>query len=377
MSQRRRNIKLEEIMTSSADAADGKAHSKTGLISRGEEPLNLEMPFSALADWITPNEQFYVRCHFPVPQIDAGSWRLRVEGAGAQAMELRLDELKQMPTHTITATIECAGNGRSFLQPKVKGVAWDSGAVGNAEWTGVLLRDVLTRAGGSDGAAEVILEGADRGAVKEPPKPAGEVQYARSLPIAKANADVLLAFAMNREPLTPEHGFPLRAVVPGWFGMASVKWLQRIVVSEIPFSGYYQSTDYSYWTTQDGLPALAPLAEMQVKAQIARPEMNEVLPIGTEYRVHGAAWASAADVVEVEVSTDGGENWSAAGLIGEPVKNAWRFWEFRWTTPAQPTRCALMVRATDSAGRTQPRERSADFGTYMVNHWLTISVEVR
>ncbi|MBA2742789.1 MAG: sulfite oxidase [Chthoniobacterales bacterium] len=363
-------------MGESADGIDGKGRSEIGLINRGEEPLNLEMPFSALATWITPNEQFYVRCHFPVPQIDSATWRLQVEGAVAQPLELRLADLDQMQAHTIAATMECAGNGRSFLEPKVKGVAWDIGAVGNARWTGVLLRDVLALAG-ADRALEVILEGADRGTLKEAPKPPGEIQYARSLPFAKANTDVLLAYAMNGERLTPEHGYPLRAVVPGWFGMASVKWLQRIVVSEAPFNGYYQSIDYTYWTRDHELPTLAPLAEMRVKAQIARPEMHEVVPPGREYRVHGAAWSSDSDVVAVEVSTDGGRNWSPANLIGEPVKNAWRFWELRWQTPQHPTRCTLIARATDAAGRTQPRERIADYGTYMINHWLPISVEVR
>src|SRR3982751_2471274 len=208
------------------------------MITRQTTPLNLEMPFSSLRDFITPNERFYVRGHFPIPEIKAETWRLKVDGAGANKLELSYAELRQMPARTITATMECAGNGRSFLEPKVKGVEWDLGAVGNAEWTGVLLRDVLERAGLQPEALEAILEGSDKGEIKEPPRPAGEIHYARSVPIGKATADVLLAYEMNGEPLTPEHGFPVRAVVPGWFGMASVKWLQRIAVSEGPF-GFY------------------------------------------------------------------------------------------------------------------------------------------
>ena len=227
--------------------------------------------------------------------------------------------------------MECAGNGRSFLQPKVKGVAWDLGAVGNAEWTGVLLRDVLQRAGVRSGALEVVLEGGDKGTIPEPPRPPGEIHYARSLPIAKASDDVLLAFEMNGQPLPASHGFPLRAVVPGWFGMASVKWLQRIIVTETPFNGYYQSIDYTYWQRRDGMPTLVPLAEMELKAQIARPSMGEVLSAGAPYRVHGAAWAGTEEVAGVEISIDGGGRWSPANLIGESVKNAWRFWEFIWT----------------------------------------------
>ena len=356
---------------------DSNLHLDERLITRSEEPLNLEMPFASLREFVTPNEKFYVRCHFPIPQIDARSWKLRVEGAVGKTCEFTLDELRSLPRHTIGATMECAGNGRSHLEPKVKGVAWDIGAVGHAEWSGVLLRDVLERAGADAGARDVVLEGADRGAIKEPPRPPGEIHYARGVPIAKANADVLLAFEMNGAPLTPEHGFPLRVVVPGWFGMSSVKWLQRIVVTTEPFSGYYQSIDYTYWEQRNGMPTLVPLAEMRVKAQIARPHMGEVLPAGQEYRVHGAAWGGEEEVALVEVSADSGATWQAASLLGEATRNAWRFWEFTWKTPTQPGEYVLMARATDSAGRIQPPQRVEEYGTYMINHVLPIRVQVR
>lgn len=355
----------------------GSTTSGHQLITRAETPLNLEMPFSTLRDFVTPNEQFYVRCHFPVPALDPATWRLNIAGAVDTPLELTLDDVRALPARTVPATMECAGNGRSHLEPKVKGVAWDIGAVGHAEWTGVLLRDVLERAGIRSDAVEVILEGADRGAIKEPPRPPGEINYARSLPLKKANADVLLAFAMNGQPLTPEHGFPLRAVVPGWFGMASVKWLQRIVVTREPFLGYYQSIDYTFWETRDGIPTLVPLAQMRVKAQIARPTVGEIVPASSAYRIHGAAWAAEQDIASVEVSVDGGATWSEAQLLGTPITNAWRFWEFNWQTPAQPGNYTLMARATDSAGQTQPATRIAEYGTYMINHWLPIQVEVR
>ncbi len=182
---------------------------------------------------------------------------------------------------------------------------------------------------------------------------------------------------MNSAPLTPTHGFPLRVVVPGWFGMASVKWLQRIVVSDTPFNGYYQSIDYTYWAAQNGLPELKPLREMQVKAQIARPHMGEVIAASADYRVHGAAWAAEDPVSKVEVSTDSGATWMEAQLLGEPVQYAWRFWEFTWRTPAEAASYRLVARASDAAGRTQPRERIVEYGTYMVNQWLPITVEVR
>jgi len=347
-----------------------------GMITRSVTPLNLEMPFSSLREFITPNEQFYVRGHFPIPEIDTRSWRLKVEGAVGLPFESSYDELRQMPSKTMTATMECAGNGRSFLEPKVKGVAWDLGAVGNAQWTGVLLRDVLHRAGVKPGAQEVVLEGNDKGTIPDPPRPPGEIYYARSLPIAKASDDVLLAYEMNGQPLSASHGFPLRAVVPGWFGMASVKWLQRIIVTVTPFNGYYQSIDYTYWRRRDGLPTLLPLAEMELKAQIARPSMGEVVPAGAPYRIHGAAWTGTGVIAGVELSSDGGVTWSSAKLLGESVKNAWRFWEYNWT-PSASGNHTLIARACDSSGRTQPELRNPDHGTYVINHWLPIEVEVR
>src|SRR5438445_8418361 len=184
------------------------------MIMREKEPLNLEMPFGALDGFVTPNERFYIRCHFLIPKINERDWRLRVGGKVARPFEVTMDDLRQMPTQTITATLECAGNSRVFLIPKVKGVQWELGAVGNAEWTGVRLRDVLERAQISDTAHEIVFEGADNGTIAELPRPAGKVNFARSVPVEKAMHDVLLAFAMNGEPLPAAHGFPLRAIVP-------------------------------------------------------------------------------------------------------------------------------------------------------------------
>ena len=346
------------------------------MITREKEPLNVEMPFAAVESFITPTEHFYVRCHFPIPKIDERKWRFKVEGLVAQPLELTLDELRQMPEHTIRATVECAGNGRVFLVPKVKGVQWELGAVGNAQWTGVRLRDVLERARISDAAREIVFEGADSGTIAELPRPAGKVNFARSVPIEKAMHDVLLAWAMNGEPLTEAHGFPLRAIVPAWYGMASVKWLQRLIITDRPFYGYYQSIDYAYWRRDENGPVLVPLAEMQVKAEIARPENNEVVCANARYHVRGAAWTGDAIVTRVEISLDGGRSWSDTSLKGDAIENAWRLWEFEWKSPA-PGNYTLMARATDSRGRVQPIERDLDANNYMINHCLPIAVEVR
>jgi DMSO/TMAO reductase YedYZ molybdopterin-dependent catalytic subunit len=353
------------------------ADKKTQLIARETEPLNLEMPFSAATDFITPTELFYVRCHFPIPEIAAQNWRLKVEGEVETPFQLTYDELCGMETRTIAATLECAGNNRIFLEPKVKGVQWGLGAVGNASWTGVPLSALLERARIKANALEVILEGADEGEVDKTPKPSGKISFCRSLPLAKAQADVLLAYEMNGERLSASHGFPLRAIVPGWYAMASVKWLRRIIITDKPFNGFYQSLDYTYWDRSGLLPTLAPLTEQQVKAEIARPEGGEVVPADSSYRIHGAAWGGESNITKVEISFDSGGTWTAAKLLGEPVKNAWRLWEYEWHTPADRGRHTLLARATDSLGRTQSFERNPDRGTYMINHLLPVEIEVR
>ena len=351
---------------------------QSGLIVREQEPLNLEMPFSTLTGFTTPNESFYIRCHFPIPEIAAADWRLKVEGEVEAPFELGYDELLQMETLTVPATLECAGNNRIFLEPKVKGVQWELGAVGNASWTGVSLAVLLERAKVKSAAIEVILEGADEGEIANPPRPAGKINFSRSVPLGKAQDDVLLAYEMNGEKLSAAHGFPLRAIVPGWYAMASIKWLRRIIVTSKPFAGYYQSIDYSYWERSNGeLPTLTPLAEQQIKAEIARPESGEAVAASTIVKVHGAAWGGSAEIIKVEISADGGKTWNAARLLGEPVQNAWRLWEYEWRTPATPGPQTLMARASDSHGRTQPSERNADRGTYMISHTLPIRVEVR
>jgi DMSO/TMAO reductase YedYZ molybdopterin-dependent catalytic subunit len=349
---------------------------RDGKIVRSEEPLNLEMPFEKLDGFITPTKQFYVRSHFPIPKIDRKTWRLRVEGEIEKPFELNYDELLKLASRTIPATLECAGNSRSFLEPKVKGVAWGLGAVGNAEWTGVPLSILLDRAGVKAGAVEVILEGADQGPLTEPKGPPGNVQFARSVPIVKAREDVLLAYKINGDDLPPENGFPVRAIVPGWYAVASIKWLQKIIVTNKPFAGYYQTLDYAYWERRGGLAELVPISEMQIKAEIAQPKPGEVVSANSDVHVRGAAWTGESEVTRVEFSADGGATWHDAQLDERPTRHAWRFWEYNWRTPSQAGRQTLVARATDSRGRTQPVKRDLDRGTYMITHLLPIEVEV-
>jgi DMSO/TMAO reductase YedYZ molybdopterin-dependent catalytic subunit len=348
-----------------------------GKILRGEDPLNLEMPFETLDGFITPTESFYVRTHFPIPAIDKNAWWLHVEGEVENPFAINYEELRELESLTIPITLECAGNNRHFLQPKAKGVQWGLGAVGTAEWTGVPLSILLDRAGVKSTAREIILEGADGGMLNEAKSPPGELKFARSVPLSKARAGVLLAYKMNGSELPPQHGFPLRAVVPGWYAMASIKWLQRIIVTDQPFTGYYQTMDYAYWRRRGDVAELTPLAEMLIKVEIARPRKGDVLPADSNVRVHGAAWTSDCEITKVELSADGGVSWNEAKLIGEAKSNAWRLWELEWRTPSKPGKQTLVARGTDSRGRTQPAQRDPDRGTYMINHLLPIEVEVR
>lgn len=348
-----------------------------GKIVRSDDPLNLEMSFEKLESFITPTKSFYVRTHFPIPAIDRNEWWLHVEGEVEKPFEVNYEELLRLESRTMPVTLECAGNNRNFLEPKVKGVQWGLGAVGTAEWTGIPLSILLDRAGVKTSACEVILEGADQGTLEDAKSPSGVLKFARSIPLAKARSDVLLAYKMNGVDLPPQHGFPLRAVVPGWYAVASIKWLQRIIVTDRPFSGYYQTLDYAFWKRRGDIVELAPLSKMQIKAEIAKPVKGEIVPADSKVRVHGAAWTSDGEITKVELSTDGGENWNEVSLIDKPIPNAWRRWEFDWMTPAAAGTAALIARATDSRGRTQPVEHDPNRGTYMINHLLPIEVEVR
>lgn len=346
-------------------------------ITLSKEPLNLEMPFASVDRLITPTALHYVRNHYPIPKLDAASYRLEVSGAVGKRLSLSLAELKKLKAATRTVTLECAGNGRSFIRPAQKGVQWGLGGVSTAEWTGVPLASVLEMAGLRKEAVEVILDGADKGDPKKEIQPATPISFSRSLSVAKAKRpEVLLAWAMNGEPLRPEHGYPLRAIVAGWYGMASVKWLRRIIAVTRPFNGFDQTIDYGVWVRgEDGLDRLEPITEMQVKASVARPSEGEVVAVGKAYRVHGAAWAGESAVAKVEVSADGGKTWAAAKLLGQEVPFAWRLWEWAWVPAKGET--GLRARATDRRGRAQPLKHDANRRSYMANFVRATGVVVK
>jgi len=345
------------------------------LVLRQAEPLNLEGPYSALDRRVTASERFYVRCHFPVPAIDARSFRLAIEGAVERPMTLSLEDLADLPAMTRIATLECAGNGRAFLDPPAEGVQWQSGAVGTAEWGGVRMSDLLARAGLQPDAVDLALEGADHGKPQHLPLPSGTVPYARSVPVRDAE-HVLVAFAMNGQPLSPEHGFPLRAIVAGHYAMASVKWLTRIRALTEPFQGYFQTSDYAYWDETAVHPVRRPLHAMQLKASIARPVAGAVVNAASTVTIAGAAWADGPEVEAVEVSTDGGSSWDEAELLDPAEHGVWRRWQFPWRV-GPPGDYTLLARARDAEGNVQPGERDPRWDTYVIHHIVPVTVTAR
>src|SRR3977135_2955524 len=348
-----------------------------GLIIRQKEPKNLEAPFDRIDSYLTPAELFYIRSHFPIPHLDGAAYQLRIDGAVRSPFALSFEELRSMRSETRVATLECAGNSRVFLVPQVPGAQWELGAVSNAEWTGVPLRALLERAELQEDACEIVLDGADRGTPKEEPIPPDPISYAWSLARAKAlSQEVLVAYQMNGRDLPRDHGFPVRAIVPGHYGMASVKWLTGIRAVREPFRGYWQTSDYAYWASMDGKPVRRALGEMNLKSEIARPRVYQTLAPNRIYTVSGAAWAGDTDVPEIAVTTAGGRAGAGAEFLDPVRRHAWRRWKFDWLTPKKPGQYTLLARAKDAGGVFQPHEHDQNYGVYVINHSLPIEVFV-
>jgi len=320
---------------------------EAGLVVHRAHPLNCETSIPALLGGVVmPNAHFYVRNHFHMPALDARDWRLTVGGLVERPLSLSLRDLQRLPSQTEVVTLECAGNGRALLDPPVDGEKWRQGAVSTAEWTGVPLAEILDRVGVRGEAREIVFRGSDRGAV------AGRgdgVPFERSLSLDDArDTGVLLAYAMNGEPLPIQHGYPLRLVVPGWYGVASVKWLAEIEVLAEPFDGYFQVERYCL-DREDGVKE--PLTLQRVRSLITAPEAGDEIERG-DVVVRGVAWSGAAPIARVEVSLDGGP-WQAARLIGDRNRHSWQWWELQ-TRIDEPGDATLRARATDLAGRAQP-----------------------
>ena len=342
-------MQLDEVSASGRVAEPGEAISTQELALAAR---NHGMPLEALRYELTPPGLHYLLIHYDIPHLEADTWRLRVDGLVRRPLTVSLAALEALPARTVRVTMECAGNGRARLDPRPVSQPWLVEAVGTAEWTGVPLRDVLRPAQVDSGAVEVVLTGADHGVER-----GVEQDYQRSLTLAEAcGEDVLLAYAMNGAPLAPQHGYPLRLIAPGWYGMAHVKWLTRIELVGEPFTGFQQAVAYRF-RQHPGDPG-EPVTRIAPRALMVPPgfpdfmsRMRVVRP--GPVRLEGRAWSGRSPVDRVEVSTDGGRTWTEAAL--EPSAGhrwAWRRWHATWT--AEPGAHVLMVRAVAVDGETQP-----------------------
>ena len=325
---------------------------KRPMIVHNDRPEDLETPLKDLNTWVTPVDAFFVRQHIPRPgPIDPAAHRVKITGMVSKPAELSLADLQKLPQHTVPATLECTGNGRGFYTPKVPGIQWSRGAVGNAEWSGPRLSDVLKLAGMDMSAKHVEIDGADTGVLQTP-------DFLRSMPMEKAmHPATLLALKMNGE--TPQiHGFPVRLIVPGWDGTSWVKWVTRLTPAAQASNGFFMNPGYRYpkYARPPGSPAVAAELEviegMPVKSSLTAPEDGSKAAMGPMV-IRGFAWAGENAIERVDVSTDGGARWQPAQLSPQKLPFAWRLFTLNWT-PRDPGYYTIMSRATDTAGRVQP-----------------------
>jgi DMSO/TMAO reductase YedYZ molybdopterin-dependent catalytic subunit len=332
---------------------------------------NHGMPLEALRYPITPVGLHYLLIHYDVPDVDPDDWSLTVRGE--RELTLSLVELKERRRHELTVTMECAGNGRARLDPRPVSQPWLLEAVGTARWGGTPLRPFLEEAGVGEGAVEVLFTGLDRGI-----EGGIEQRYQRSLTVEEAfRDDLLLAYEMNGGPLPPQHGFPVRLLVPGWYGMTSVKWLSEIEAIDEPFDGYQQSQGYRLRQSED--EAGTPVQRIVPRSLFVPPGIPEFFTRERtvehgEHVVQGRAWSGLAPIAAVEFSFDGGSTWLPAELEPEEERWAWRGWRFRWQ--AEPGSYVLCSRARDEAGNEQPVDPPWNLGGYSNNAVQTVSVTV-
>jgi sulfite oxidase len=328
------------------------------LIVHGAEPFNAETGVGSLATSVTDTDAFYVRGHGAVPETDPQAWRLLVGGLVERELSLSLETLREaFPQRTVTATLQCAGNRRAGLVAirDIPGEApWGPGATGTATWTGVALGDVLSVARPAERAADVGFEGADLSPEVEPVE-----RFGGSIPLDKASRpEVLLAWAMNGEPLAPVHGAPLRVVVPGYIGARSVKWLERIEVRSEPWAGHFQRVAYRLVAADEtpGAGVGLPLGLVALNSDILSPRDGETVRAGP-IEVRGYAFAGGDRyVARVDVSIDGGMTWGQADLLDDLGRWAWRHW--RITRNLAPGEHEILVRAWDSSAATQPDDEA-------------------
>jgi DMSO/TMAO reductase YedYZ molybdopterin-dependent catalytic subunit len=336
------------------------------------KPRNAETPTPQLRSWLTPNSAFFERNQGlpPDPPVDLAVWRLSVEGEVVRTLSLSFDDLLRMPKETAANTLECSGNSRSLFKTKASGNPWTIGGVGNAVWGGVRLSHVLELAGLKETAKHVAFEGVDV------PTGKAQIQFVRSIPLAKAVASTLLAYEMNGDPLPLAHGYPLRSLALGWTGANAVKWLSRITVLPRPHAGFFMDKVYRVFQKGQAPETGRVVTGLPLKAIITRPLDGESVPAG-EVVILGAAYAGEGRIGSVAVSTDNGRTWQPAELIGPVEPYSWRQWQFCWHPPGNGE-YTLLARATDAEGRQQPMDADWNLLGYGNNgvheHGVTVRV---
>lgn len=353
------------------------------LVVHTDVPRNAEPPLDRLVQsWLTPVDAFFIRSHGPTPQVDPAAYRLSVEGLVEKPLRMALDQLRQtFPSISTLATLTCAGNRRSehSLVKPVAGVPWREGAIGNARWEGVRLSDVLKAARVKPDARHVWFEGLDR-----IDHEGTTISFGGSIPLEKAFADAdhtpgaLIADRMNDRPLTADHGFPLRMVVPGYIGARSVKWLQRIVVSDRPSPNHFVADVYKIVEEDTPLEVAetAPLYRFPINSAICVPQAGARLAPGcTTVRGYALPPGNGAAIARVEVSADRGRTWREAAFASDPKPYCWVLW--RADVPVAADTAELVVRASDSRGTVQPRRVAWNVKGYLYNAWHRVAVEVR
>ena len=346
------------------------------LIRHSSRPPDYETPVALLDSWLTPADNLYVRSHLPMPTaLNAASWRLHIDGEVSSPAALSLDDIRRMPATTLTATLECAGNGRGFFDPPVAGVQWRRGAVGTVRWTGVRMADLLKRAGLESSGRFVVMDGADL-------PPGTMPDFVRQIPMDKAmDPGTIVAYEMNGSPIPALHGYPLRAIVPGWEGAYWMKWLSSLRVLDREFDGFWVSTGYRYPVKRVApgstvAPAdMAPLTGLAVKSLITQPLEGSTHAPGT-IAIAGFAWAGENDIARVDVSTDQGTSWQPASLTGEQAQYTWRRFELSFQA-ARPESYLIMSRATDTRGRRQPIVPPWNPSGYLWNAPDSVRIEVK
>jgi sulfane dehydrogenase subunit SoxC len=335
---------------------------------------NHALPLEILREPITPAGLHYLLIHFDIPAVDAARWRLEIGGLVDRPLQLTLEDVRARPARTLPVTLECAGNGRALLSPRSHSQPWLTEAVGTAEWTGTPLAALLEEAGPRDEALEVVFTGLDRGV-----QGGVEQDYERALPLAEAlREEVLLAYEMNGAPLLPQHGYPLRVIVPGWYGMAHVKWLRSITVIGERFRGWQQ--DVSYRLRQHEEEQGDPVTRILPRSLLVPPGIPEFasrsrLVDAGPCPLQGRAWSGHGAIVRVEVSCDGGASWQDAELDDDAPEFAWRGWRFEWL--AEPGEHELCCRATDAAGNAQPVAADWNLDGFCNNAVQRVPVAVR